>query len=279
MKNDMLLKIKKSDLIEFIKDWSSVADIDTDKAFDIAVETIKYIDRDYSYFPVSPLADAKPRPMLQLEQRWYRSLADGKPDFSVYDDQYILSDLWACWVRYSRAYLTSITSEKSLFGKSIVDDMEDVKVVADLGNSFGYTTAALKEIFPKAKVYGTNFKDGVQWRLAQKNAQKYNFNMVESVEAVKGPIDLVFASEYMEHFLHPVDHLVQIIMKKSPRYFVFANSFGTKSIGHFDHYVFGDKALDGTATSRAFNSTLKSLGYENIKTGCWNNKPTYWKKK
>lgn len=278
MKNDMLTKISKNDLKDFIKDWSELADIDTDRAFNIAIETIKMIDRNKEYFPVSPLMPAKLKPLLNLETRWYQSLENGNPDYTIYDDQYILSDIWACWVRYSRAYLTSINSEKSLFGKSIISDMSDIKVVADLGNGFGYTTATLKQFFPDAKVYGTNFKNGIQWKLASKNAERYDFKMAETVDEIDESIDLIFASEYMEHIEKPVDHLVEIVTKKKPRYFIFANSFGTRSIGHFNSYICNNKIIEGKSVSRFFNTTLRSMGYENIKTKCWNNKPTYWKR-
>jgi SAM-dependent methyltransferase len=216
------------------------------------------------------------RPFQELEARWYESLEAGTPDYSVYDDAYFISDIWACWVHYSRKYLTAIKSPKSLADKSIVDDMRDVAVVADLGCGFGYTTAALKELFPSATVFGTNFGGGRQWRLASMFGEQYGFSMFPSVEEFGKPVDLIFASEYFEHIEDAISHVASIVESASPRYMVTANAFGTTSVGHFIKYRCGGGYCDGKTASRLFNEAMGSFGYENIETNCWNGRPAYW---
>ncbi len=49
-----------------------------------------------------------------LRARWYASLEDGKPDYSVYDADFFIGDVWACWVAYSRKYLLALRSPRAL---------------------------------------------------------------------------------------------------------------------------------------------------------------------
>jgi 2-polyprenyl-3-methyl-5-hydroxy-6-metoxy-1,4-benzoquinol methylase len=278
MNSSILSRTTKKDLVSFIEDWSNVSTIDKYKALTLALESIRYTDRTYDYFPVNPLLPARDKPFKEVESRWYKSVDLGAPDYWVYDDQYILSDIWACWVRYSRSYLRMINDAKSLSGTSIVNDMKDVKVVVDLGNGFGYTTAALKEMFPQAKVYGTNFEGCTQWELASINADRYGFTMVPDVSHIPERVDLVFASEYLEHIHDPIAHMTNITDLVNPRYLVLASSFGTKSIGHFDSYIDNGKKIAGSKMGRAFNTALRNMDYVKVQTKCWNNKPAYWKR-
>lgn len=212
-----------------------------------------------------------------LEDRWYQSLANGTPDFAVYDDDLILADVWACWVVYSRGYLKTIQAEKSLFTRSIVSDIGDVSSVVDLGCGVGYTTAALKHIFPNADVYGTNIEGTKQYKVAQENGRIYNFKVRPSVHQIEAKGSLLFASEYFEHFQKPIDHLIEVLNIIEPCCLILANSFASKSVGHFDVYddrgvIYGNRQI-----SRIFNKELAQLGYTKIKTKCWNDRPSYFK--
>jgi len=278
MNSPILSRTTKKDLIAFIEDWSQVSSIDKNHALTLALESIRYADRAHDYFPANPLHPARPKPFKDVEDRWYKSVDLGAPDYSIYDDQYILSDIWACWVRYSRSYLRAIKDPKSMSGISIVDDMKDVKVVVDLGNGFGYTTAALKELFPQAIVYATNFEGGTQWKVASVNADRHGFSMVPDVSHIPERVDLVFASEYLEHIHDPIAHMAEINERVSPRYLVLASSFGTKSIGHFDSYIDNGKKIDGKLMGRVLNNALRKMGFAKVETKCWNNKPAYWKR-
>ena len=245
-------------------------------------------ERAIRYYRGDEKARAGLRRFQDLETRWYASLSTD-PDYSVYEDPYILSDLWACWAVYSRKTLLSISSKKSLNGRSIVDSMRDkrrygtgVRSVVDLGNGFGYTTAALKELFPDAEVCGTNFPNCLQWRYASEVGNICGFEMLSDVREKK-VFDLVFASEYFEHISAPIDHLKGIIANAIPRYFVIANAFGAKAIGHFDDYLVKDglfyKYMTPAKTSRLFNQTLREAGYELVETNLWNNRPSFWRRK
>ena len=262
-------KITKNDLIEYLKVCSIYSNIDLEKSYDLAIYAIKY-------YKGNVLVRENLRILHELEAKWYKSLENNSPDYSVYNDSSFLSDIWACWIVYSRKYLLNINSKKYLSDKSIIEDMGDIKTIIDLGCGFGYTTAGLKELFPKADVFGTNIENSCQFKIATEYSKLYNFYIIPDIKDKKA--DLIFASEYFEHIEKPVQHLIDIINICNPKYFIIANSFNTKALGHFNSYNINKLYLDGKTTSREFNNTLRIYGYKKIDTKLWNNRPTYWKK-
>lgn len=209
------------------------------------------------------------RARQELEQRWYASLKTGTPDYSVYADPYFLSDVWACWVVYSRRYLREI--------QKLLHCFSDCTRVGDLGCSFGYTTAALKEMFPQADVYGTNV-DGPQFDVAMDVGRTRGFKIVSSCQE---DTDLIFASEYFEHFQRPLEHLREVLETCRPKYLIVANAFGALSIGHFNTYLdagdlLGYREISSRSIGRQFNKELRSRGYKQVETGFWNNRPAVW---
>lgn len=217
------------------------------------------------------------REMAELEARWYASL-DGEPDWSVYADDLYVADLWACWMVYSRKYLRSLQNDVIVDGGgSIFSDLSDLTVIADLGCGIGYTTASLKIMWPEATVIGTNLPDIRQTMIAQAVGAQYGFTVVSDLEDI-GQADLVFASEYFEHFQRPVDHLRDVLRVLQPRALVVANTFGAKSTGHFDRYEIDGEVKDGRGTSSLFARTLRDAGYRKVATKLWNSRPGYWRR-
>lgn len=241
----------------------------TEQLKDIAKKTIKYLNGNHDIR--THLSAGQ-----MLEQRWYESLAEGKPDFSVYETDYYLAELWACWIVYSKRYLKEIEKQNSLPPIGIASDANP-EVIVDVGCGFGYTTAAIKELFPNARVYATNLPDTLQWRVAWRMSEAYDFTLVPDCSYIPEQADLVFASEYFEHFFEPVAHLEDIIKSVKPKAWLIANAFNARAIGHFTNYLVNGALMNGKATSRAFNETLKKHGYRKIKTRLWNNRPSYWK--
>jgi hypothetical protein len=195
-----------------------------------------------------------------LEKQWYESLENNNPDYSVYDNWYYLSETWACWKIYSRQYI-------KLCGKLPIKDW-NIKSGVDLGNGLGLSTIALKEMFD-CDFYGTNIKDSMQWKINQ-----FLGNTVEKNILLK-KTDLVFASEFFEHLYDPISYLLFVIDNCDPKYFIIANAFSAKSVGHFDMYA---NDITNKKMGRKFNNVLRSKGYESVKTKFWNNRPNVWKK-
>ena len=215
---------------------------------------------------IDHLRNAKREPskqLITLEKKWYKSLATGRPDYSVYATEEYLEDLWACWYIYSRKYLRHIRAKLKI----------RPAFVLDLGCGFGYTTAALSQMFPRAKVVGTNLPGTVQMKIAKRSAKGYT---IEDLSRVQGRPDLVFASEYFEHHERPIEHLRKVLALK-PRALLVANTFNARSIGHFDEYTVDGQSCTGPATSRRFSQELLAHGFEGIPTGFWNSRPTYWR--
>lgn len=265
MIDSILNENSKKSLKSFLKTCESIIDIDTEMALDVVTEHLKYHEgKEYSKIKLSKI--------LELEKRWYKSLEENNPDYSVYSDPYYFCEVWLCWTKYSRNYLKEISRRKVLnTNKTIVNDI-DAKVVVDLGCGFGYTTAGLKELFPKAKVYGTNIKDSSQYKFAVDLGIKRKFEVVDSFDNIKA--DLIFASEYFEHFSNPIEHLKDVIIKCNPKYMVVANSFGAKAIGHFMSY--GN--ISSSKMENIFSENMIHNGYTKTETSCWNDRPKYWKK-
>ncbi len=213
-----------------------------------------------------------------LQQHWYDSLERELPDFGVYADEMYLCELWACWVVYSRGYLRQLNSMKSLPPRGVIGDLGQVDIVVDVGCGAGYTTAALSEMFSDAEVFGTNLSDSVQTKIANLMAEQYGFKVVSDVKDIVGQADIVFASEYFEHFEMPVEHLRHVVGCIKPKALLIANTFNSDSIGHFNSYNIGGRMVDGREASRRFNQEMRGLGYCEVDTNLWNNRPTYWKR-
>lgn len=213
-------------------------------------------------------------PDANLEARWYASLEAGAPDYRVYHERAFLRDLWFCWVGYSRRYLMMVSSPRR-DGRRLVDQLGDVGSVIDLGCGAGYTTAALKEMWPTARVIGTNLPGTPQYEVAAKLSRLHGFEVASRVEE---HADLVFASEYFEHFEWPITHLREVLDCATPKALVIANSFGSRSTGHFPEYKDLDRTYSNKRIGRVFNSELRSRGYQKMETGFWNGRPTVWRK-
>lgn len=215
--------------------------------------------------------------LKNIQERWYEALrGTGEPDYSVYEPDLYLAEVWLCWFMYPRPYLRDMQKSKSLPPDGIIGSLAGTKTIVDLGNGLGATSAALRMLFPEARIIGTNVPDSAQMRMGELLAQAYQFEMVEDVSQIDGPIDLVFASEYFEHFPNPTEHLNEIVKEIQPSRWLIANTFGGDSIGHFDEYEVDGEIIHGSKMGRPWGNAMRSHGYEKVKTNMWNNRPMYY---
>lgn len=214
-----------------------------------------------------------PHPLLGLQERWYHSLT-GEPDYSVYDVPEYIAELWTCWAVYSRKYLRALSRPGSLPPGGVVAALQPrTRRVLDVGCGFGVTTATLTRLFPDAAVTGTNLPGTVQWEVASRYGRGYGFPLVTDPT----PADLLFASEYFEHFPSPIEHLRDLLpAAQYPRALIIANTFNSPAIGHFTTYTDKGESLTGRQVSRRFNDALRSAGYRKVPTRMWNQRPTLW---
>lgn len=283
-------KITRQDFEEVIAGSGLVVDIDL--AWNNAKEHIKISTTKNTEYST----DNKTK---MLFDRWYDSLPD-TPDYSgVYGDPYYIIDTWACWKIYSRESVKVLDKPNKFNGISIKEHMTnsigEVKNIVDAGCGFAYTTGLLREIFPDATITGTNLEDTWQYEFATKLGQSHNFTMVPDITKIKD-VDLIFASEYFEHFYEPIAHLKEILDNCNPKFIVTANAFTGNAIGHFDSYridddleesdrqwnLFSDinaprgNIQDGKETSKRFNQYLKDRGYTKLDTSIFNSRPNIW---
>ena len=262
--NGSILNMRSQEaFLDFLKLCGTVKGVDVSRVDSTARATIFYLKS-------KKQIREKIRLDRELEQYWYQSIEGGSPDWSVYNSDDYLGELWACWIVYSRQYITNLIRE------GIFANIGKVKRIVDLGCGIGYTTAALKEIYPDAEVIGTNLDDTTQTDLARKIGRHYGFQVIPDIYKIKGSVDLIFASEYFEHIPEPIQHLNEILFMLEPRALLIANTFNSRAIGHFNHYRVNGAFLDGRITSRRFNKELREKGYTKIKTKLWNNRPTCW---
>jgi len=254
---------KEAHFKNYLDQVKKFRDFDIEKAFSVGNIAIKY------YSGNSELRELMVSNQ-NLENRWYDSLNKGEPDYSVYNDDHFISDVFACWVVYSRKYLLSLRNKKATKSGSIVDIISNnVKKIADIGCGIGYTTKALSELFPKSFVYGTNIKNTFQYSYCEEIGNHV-------YEEIQPNTDLIFASEYFEHIEDPIKHLSDIVTKANPKYFIIANAFGSRSVGHFTTFKVGADNISHKKIGRLFNKALRGHGFAQVKTTLWNNRPSIW---
>ncbi len=255
---EILNKFKTDDLTTYLEFCKKFIDFDVEEASSIATNTIKYYKGSKSNRDLLRYGQ-------EIENKWYQSLEEGTPDYDLYNDNYFVIEIWSCWVVYSRRYI------KLLKGL----ELPKINSVIDLGNGIGYTTGALKQVFKDADVYGTNMEGTLQFDIASKLGEDWNFKMLPEPNIQS---DLIFASEYFEHIEEPIKHLQNVLDVCKPKALVIANSFGSKSMGHFDEYIYNGEKIQNKKIGRLFNKTLRNNNYKQLKTGFWNNRPTVWVK-
>lgn len=213
----------------------------------------------------------------RLETRWYASLeAGGEPDWGVYVEDEYLAEAWYCWSKYSRNYVRHIRKEGAMpNGKKLVDVLRPRRV-ADLGCGIGYSTAGLKELWPHAQVTGTNIGTSKQVQFVKRLAAEYKFKVETRGLQHVGPVDLVFASEYFEHFHAPLQHLAEVLEHLQPRAMLIANAFTNRSTGHFPTYEIDGELVPGKGASKRFNDQLRSQGFTKVPFKVWNSRPSLW---
>jgi len=256
-------KITKQDFIELVSQCSRTSVLDCENLY----EQYKIHLSNHNSIELKPCKTA------ELQKKWYDSLED--PDFTVYEDPYYICDIWLCWVKYSRRYLCDISKPTSLGTRSIQSYIGQPKVIFDLGCGFGYTTALLKELFPLSKVVGTNLETSFQYEMAKQMGQRYGFEVHSGLDEIH-TADLVFASEYFEHFQSPLEHLHDVLKKRRPKFLIIANGFNGLAIGHFNTYYHLGKPYCASDMGRMFNKQVSAYGYKKLKTKLWNNRPAIW---
>ena len=262
---DFLDKIRYNHLVEFLNDYKKIAKFNFESYLDETKLLLNYYQKGTS-------SESGKLFIHDIEKKWYKSLKEGDPDYTVYDHPKFVIDLWACWKIYSRAYIKNIKDPKVFdYIKS-----KGINHIVDIGCGLGYSTVALKQLFD-CKVSATNSQNSFQYKYCKHLFKPFHIKIAPDVSSFK-KCDLVFASEYFEHFEAPIKHLLYILENTKPKFIIFANAFGSKAIGHFNIYLINGIKIENKKVGRLFNKILKEKGYIRMETGFYNNRPYIFEK-
>jgi len=272
--NSIFALIDQPALLACMRRYSKQSDIDVERAVQLANDGI---------MAARNSLPPERRPLTlqhELEARWYSALTQGGlPDYAIYAHPYYVCDLWACWRLYSHKYLRGLLTAPVFANRETFVQRygSQIHTIVDLGCGLGYSTAALKELLPSATVFGTNLIETPQCQFAIELGVERQFTVVESTAKIEQDIDLLFASEYFEHFEDPVTHLDLIFQQRRlPKILVFASSFGAIGAGHFVSHVHDGVSTPGKNFGRTFNAELRARGYTQPAGRYWNAKPAVW---
>lgn len=209
-------------------------------------------------------------PLIDLSRRWESSLERGEPDYGVYLEPDYLGELWICWSIYSRDYLRRLQLR--------LHEMPPARSIVDVGCGLGLTSAAISELFPKARVLATESDGSPQRMVASALAERSRFTLatLDELEALPD-VDGVFMFEYLEHFADPLAHLRRLLALE-PAWIVDASTFTSDGIGHFPSYPVG-RLVDaiGSSVTQAVRAELRAEGFEPT-LRFWNGRPTVWER-
>jgi SAM-dependent methyltransferase len=205
--------------------------------------------------------------------QWYNSLKTN-PDYSVYSLPNYIIDLWMCWKYSSRPTIMKLHRKPT--GISAAESFGKINKIVDLGSGIGYTSALLRSYWPDAEIIGTNIPGTFQYKIAEVLGKQHNFSMVEKLEDVGNDNDIVFASEYFEHFQSPIEHLEEVITTLKPKFLITANAFTYDAIGHFDEYLVDGKPIEDKKMNKLFTKKANELGYTRYHMKMFNDRPVIW---
>ena len=199
-----------------------------------------------------------------LTEKWYQSLEDKNPDYSVYDNEFFLYASLDCYKKYSSKYI------KTLFKHPVSNKLiNDCLTIVDMGNGLGYSTKLIKECLDLKKdnvVYGNNIENSLQY--------KYNEYIGNSMIKLENQqIDCFIFFDFMEHIENPIEYIEKLICIHQPKLLIFANSFNTHCIGHFNEYKHNNEIIDQKKISRIFNKAIRDKGFQKVDCSFWNNRP------
>jgi hypothetical protein len=207
----------------------------------------------------------------ELDNWWYEHYKD----FSRYETWHYLYAGLNCFDRFSKP--CAFYAQQYLGRKKI-------KTIVDVGAGIGLSTMLLADLFPETKVYYNNIFPSLQHSFFETYKDKrviFSENQTESITEKEmmqhGPFDMLFASEYFEHFEEPMKQTHFLLDQVGFKYLVVNNSFNVKAYGHFNEYE-GDDSLTPKEMSRLWLRNAR-CEYNELKVKCWNGRPKIFEKK
>jgi hypothetical protein len=181
-----------------------------------------------------------------LEEKWKSS---NRTDFSIYTHENYLYDMFICWNYFSKF---SIGGMLNYFRKNILN-YKDLEYFDDY-NGTGMTTLPLIKEGLKTYFYNDNSNQSNTFQLL---CDKLNFIRSEYDYSAK-IYDVYISLEVIEHYKEPFLYLQKIMNKtKKDSYLVYATTFKSEYLGHFDSYIYEGNVIEPKKMNRTINNYLK----------------------
>jgi len=207
----------------------------------------------------------------ELDNWWY----DNYPNFSRYQSYHYLYAGLNCFNNYSK--------QCALYAHQYLSDRK-IKSIVDVGAGIGLSTMLLADLFPEAKVYYNNIMPSLQLDFFESYKDKrtiFSENEIESITEKEmmqhGPFDMLFASEYFEHFEYPMRQTDFLLNQVGFKYLIINNSFNVKAYGHFKEFKHNE-TLAPKKMSKFWLKTVRQ-DYNELDVKCWNGRPKIFEKK
>ena len=214
----------------------------------------------------------------ELDNWWY----DNYKDFSRYKSYHYLYAGLNCFDRFSKPC--------AIYAKQYLGDRK-IKSIVDVGAGIGLSTMLLADLFPEAVVYYNNITPSVQADFF-KNHKGYGRGewgaptigtITEKEMMQHGPFDMLFASEYFEHFEDPMKQTDFLLNQVGFKHLVINNSFNVKAYGHFNEFKHNKildmyEVLQPKQMSKMWLKAVRQDYYE-LDVKCWNGRPKIFEKK
>jgi len=206
----------------------------------------------------------------ELDNWWY----DNYPNFSRYQSYHYLYAGLNCFDRFSKPC--------AFYAAQYLGDRQ-IKSIVDVGAGIGLSTMLLADLFPSAKVYYNNITPSLQADFFESHkhytiASTFIPQEITEKEMMQhGPFDMLFASEYFEHFEYPMRQTDFLLNKIGFKHLVINNSFNVKAYGHFKEFKHNE-TLAPKKMSKLWLKTVREDYYE-LDVKCWNGRPKIFEKK
>lgn len=203
----------------------------------------------------------------ELDNWWY----DNYKDFSRYTSWHYLYAGLNCFDRFSKPC--------ALYAKQYLGDRK-IKSIVDVGAGIGLSTMLLADLFPEAKVYYNNITPSLQADFFEAH-KHYCTNPPQAITEKEmlqhGEYDMLFASEYFEHFEEPMKQTGFLLDQVGFNHLVINNSFNVKAYGHFKEFKYNE-TLAPKQMSKVWLKFVRQE-YAELKVKCWNGRPKIFEKK
>jgi len=211
----------------------------------------------------------------ELDNWWY----DHYKDFSRYTSWHYLYAGLNCFDRFSKPC--------AFYANQYLGDKK-IRSIVDVGAGIGLSTMLLAELFPSAKVYYNNITPSLQAEFfeahkdyhAPNNKESSRIQSVTEKEMMQyGPFDMLFASEYFEHFEEPMKQTEFLLNQVGFKHLVINNSFNVKAYGHFNEFKYNEiLTMQPKQMSKLWLRSIRAF-YDEMEVKCWNGRPKIFEKK